>query len=232
VCRYQLPGWQAFYEQHRHEDFELLSVAVDMQGATAARPWHAVAQAAFTTVVDSENVLARLHDAKVIPNGLFIAPDGSIRMKVIGGFDVAKPEYPGAVRQLIRGEAATIALTGSAKEAPRLGPTKQELVATKLRLGEALLALGQPEAAVAEWRWALFYDPDNFTIRKQIWVLEHPEKFVPTIDFDWQKATLARERETEAEWRAAGCGPDGCPLPEGREERPGSAGATGISADE
>jgi hypothetical protein len=90
-------------------------------------------------------------------------------------------------------------------------------VATKLRLGQALLALGQREAAVAEWRWALFYDPDNFTIRKQIWVLEHPEKFAPTIDFDWQQATLAREREAEAQLRAAGCGPDGCPLPIGRE---------------
>ncbi len=191
----------------------MLSVAVDVQGAAVARPWHEKAQAAFTTVVDRENVLPRLHDAKVIPNGIFIAPDGSVRMKVIGGFDVARPEYVDAVRQLIRGEAATIHLTGSAQESGRLSPTEAELVATKLRLGQALLALEQRDAAVAEWRWALFYDPDNFTIRKQLWMLEHPKRFLPTIDFDWQKETLAREREEEARLRAAGCGPDGCPLP-------------------
>jgi hypothetical protein len=214
MCRYQLPGWQAFYEQHRNENFELLSVAVDVQGAAAARPWLERARAAFTTVVDSENVLARRHEAKVVPNGLFIAPDVTLRLKVIGGFDVAKPEYPEAVRKLIQGEAETIAVTGSAKLVPRLGPTEQKLVATKLRLGQSLLALGQSDAAVAEWRWALFYDPDNFTIRKQIWMLEHPERFSPTIDLDWQKATLAREREEEARLRAAGCGPDGCRLPE------------------
>lgn len=185
-----------------------------MQGAAAVRPWHEQAHAAFTTVVDPENTLARLHGAKVVPNGIFIALDGTIQMKVIGGFDVAKPEYSEAVQQLIRGESAVSQMPVSAQEANRLDATAQELVATKLRLGHALLALGKHEEAVAEWRWALYYDTDNFTIRKQIWVLEHPDKFAPTIDFDWQKVQLAAEREEEARLSAAGCGPDGCPLPE------------------
>ncbi len=192
----------------------MLSVAFDVQGAAAARPWHEQAQAAFTTVVDSENVLVRLHAAKVIPNGIFIAPDGAIRMKVIGGFDVARPEYPAEVQKLLQDAQAASQMTGLAQESGSLNPIEQELVATKLRLGHALLALGQREQAAAEWRWALFYDPDNFTIRKQIWMLEHPEKFAPAIDFDWQKETLACERADEARLRAAGCGPDGCPLPE------------------
>jgi hypothetical protein len=64
---------------------------------------------------------------------------------------------------------------------------------------------------VAAWRDALRLDPANFTIRKQIWVTEHPEKFFPAIDFAWQQEQLAAEREREI---ADGvCGPDGCPLP-------------------
>ena len=185
-----------------------------MQGAAAVRPWHEQAHAAFTTVVDPENALARLHGAKVVPNGIFIAPDGTIRMKVIGGFDVAKPEHPEAVMKLLRGEEAVSQPSISAEDPGTLDATEQELVATKLRLGHALLALGQRAEAVAEWRWALYYDPDNFTIRKQIWVLEHPDKFAPTIDFDWQKVQFDAEREEEARLRAAGCGPDGCVLPE------------------
>ena len=31
-------------------------------------------------------------------------------------------------------------------------------------------------------------------IRKQIWAVEHPERFYPAIDWDWQKEQLARER--------------------------------------
>jgi len=185
-----------------------------VQGAAAVRPWHEQAQAAFTTVVDGENSLTRLHGAKVVPNGIFIAPDGTIRMKVIGGFDLARPEHPAEVQKLLQDAQATSQFTGPAQGKSSLSPIERDLVGTKLRLGQALLALGQREQAAAEWRWALYYDPENFTIRKQIWVLEHPEKFAPAIDFDWQKETLAREREEEARQRAAGCGPDGCELPE------------------
>ena len=42
-------------------------------------------------------------------------------------------------------------------------------------------------------------------------VAQHPEKFHPTIDWDWQRTQLKQEREAEI---AAGiCGPDGCPVP-------------------
>ena len=53
--RGQLPGWQQYIAQHG--DFSFLSVAADMGGAAAARPWHEKAGATFTTVVDAENIL-------------------------------------------------------------------------------------------------------------------------------------------------------------------------------
>ncbi|MDP9351912.1 MAG: tetratricopeptide repeat protein, partial [Chloroflexota bacterium] len=82
---------------------------------------------------------------------------------------------------------------------------------TRVRLGNELLARGDREGAVAEWRKALDLDPESLVIRKQIWAVRHPEKFHPTIDWDWQKEQLRREREEEV---ARGvCGPDGCPLP-------------------
>jgi hypothetical protein len=56
------------------------------------------------------------------------------------------------------------------------------------------LRVGDREGALAAWRTALVADPDNYVLRKQIWVVEYPERFYPTIDSDWQKAQLARER--------------------------------------
>ena len=80
-----------------------------------------------------------------------------------------------------------------------------------MRRGAACFARGARDEAVAEWRRALQLDPGNLTIRKQIWMAEHPDKFHPTIDVDWQQGQLARERDEEI---ARGiCGPDGCPLP-------------------
>jgi hypothetical protein len=50
-----------------------------------------------------------------------------------------------------------------------------------------------PEDALRWWRRALELDPRNFTVRKQVWRAEHPERFYPTIDAEWQKEQLARE---------------------------------------
>jgi len=37
VCREELPVWQKFYEKHHQENFEILSVSMDTQGAEVAR---------------------------------------------------------------------------------------------------------------------------------------------------------------------------------------------------
>ena len=49
------------------------------------------------------------------------------------------------------------------------------------------------EGALHWWRRALELDPRNFTVRKQIWREEHPERFYPTIDTEWQKEQLVKE---------------------------------------
>ena len=64
-------------------------------------------------------------------------------------------------------------------------------------LGTSLYQLGQTTEALASWRRALRLEPDNFIIRKQIWRVEHPEKFYPTIDYDWQQVKLAEEKAAE-----------------------------------
>ena len=69
-------------------------------------------------------------------------------------------------------------------------------------LGTALHQLGQTTDALASWRRALRIEPNNFTIRKQIWRIEYPEKFYPVIDYDWQKVKLAQEKAAESGVRA------------------------------
>ncbi len=63
--------------------------------------------------------------------------------------------------------------------------------------GVSNYADGDRQSAVSQWREALAADPDNFVIRKQIWVVENPDRFYPEIDWGWQKEIMAREREIE-----------------------------------
>ncbi len=183
---------------------------MDAQGADAARPWVEAAGATFPTVVDSENRLASLYGYKLIPNGIVLDEEGVIRYRKFGGFSVENEGDVAAIQRLLNGEVEQIDPEPHA--APyELGALERELVETRMRLGSELFRRGAQAEAVAEWRAALRLDPENLTIRKQIWMAAHPEKFHPTIDFAWQQEQLRREREEEL--TAGICGPDGCPLP-------------------
>ena len=168
------------------------------------------AGATFATVVDSENRLAYLYDYKLIPNGIFLDEEGIVRYRKIGGFSVDNEGDVAAVQRLIDGEVEQVEAE-SRDASYQLQATERELVEKRLRLGRELFRRGARAEAVAEWQRALRLDPENLTIRKQIWMAEHPERFHPTIDFAWQQEQLRREREAEI---AEGvCGLDGCPLP-------------------
>jgi tetratricopeptide (TPR) repeat protein len=204
-----LPGWQRFYAAHRASDFEFIAVALEHAGPEAARPFVARAGATFPVAIDEHGLASALLGFKVVPNGVLVDRDGTIRYAKYGGFSVDRVEDVAAVERFIRGDEPG----PSPDHAPpyALGSPEQELVATRLRLGRLLDAVGHREEALAEWQAALRLDPGNLVIRKQIWAVRYPERFHPVIDWAWQKDQLARERAAEV---AAGiCGPDGCPLP-------------------
>ena len=87
------------------------------------------------------------------------------------------PGQPGA-RAADTGSAAALS-----EEAARL-----------FREGAALYKKGARQEAAARWRRAVALQPENFLIRKQLWRALHPERFGETLDLDWQKEQLAREK--------------------------------------
>ena len=58
--------------------------------------------------------------------------------------------------------------------------------------GLVLLHHGEKDAALVKWKQARDLDPENWRIRKQIWAIEHPEKFYTrdSPDFGWQNEEL------------------------------------------
>lgn len=106
-----------------------------------------------------------------------------------------------------------LALARICGEAGRYSEAVAQLVdAARLQPGEAsipfvwglvLLHQGQKQAALLKLKQARDLDPENWRIRKQIWAIEHPEKFynASSPDFGWQKEELAREKESAREGR-------------------------------
>lgn len=140
---------------------------------------------------------------------MLVDTDGTIRYAKYGGFSIDKPDDVAVVERFLAGENPGPSPEQNANYT--LGPLEKELVDTKLRFGRLLDSNGKRDEALSEWQTALHLDPDNLTIRKQIWSVRYPERFHPTINTAWQKEQLPKERAAEI---AAGfCGPDGCPVP-------------------
>lgn len=207
-----MPGWQNFYDKFKDQDFELLSVSVDIQGAEVVKPY--AANKTFTTVVDSENVLANLFGFKIVPNGIFIDKEGIIRL-IKQGFSISNPDHVDAVEKLINGSADQIVLDDEYyTPSNHVTDLEKQLSQTKFKLGMEYARNGKKEEALNELDEALLLDTDNFLIRKQRWYIRYPEKFSPTIDVDWQQKQLEKERADEARLKEALiCGPEGCIIP-------------------
>jgi tetratricopeptide (TPR) repeat protein len=194
----------------KDQNFEILSVAVDLQGPDVVRPYAEGYD--FTTVVDTENHLAGLFDFTVVPNGIFLDENGTIRL-IKQGFSVNNEEHINAVEKLIRGEVDSVELEDVYAQPSQVSQLQKELAEAKFKLGMEYATQGRKEEALDQLDQALNYYPDNFLIRKQRWYIRYPEKFSPTIDFEWQKVQLANEQEEEAKARGEECGPEGCELP-------------------
>jgi tetratricopeptide (TPR) repeat protein len=79
--------------------------------------------------------------------------------------------------------------------AARLQPAESSI---RFVWGLVLLHQNQTQRALNKLRQARDLEPDNWRIHKQIWAIEHPEKFYTgdTPDYDWQRQELTREKSS------------------------------------
>ena len=141
------------------------------------------ANPSFTTVVDEENLLSQLYGFKAIPNGLLIDEGGVLRYKKFGGFDLRQPQIAEIVAEWAR--------QPSLEELDQ-GDEHIEAISF-FRKGLELYRAGRVREAMAEWRRGVELAPDNYVIRKQIWAVEHPERFYRgQVDYGWQREQMER----------------------------------------
>ncbi len=156
---------------------------MDAQGPDRVRAFVEPAGLTYPVLVDSENILGMTYGFLAIPNAFLIDEHGILRYQRLSTFTIKKPEIRKELEAALAG-----ARPGSSGEAG-VPVGKAGVLFTQ---GVAALAAGRRDEAVTLWRRARALDPGNFVIRKQIWAVEHPEKFYPQIDFEWQKELMAR----------------------------------------
>lgn len=83
-CRNDLPAWQKFYVEHGAQHFEILSVAVDIQGAAIVRPYVEKAGVTFPVAIDQTDILGRAFGLKFTPVSILVDELGIIRAQGTG----------------------------------------------------------------------------------------------------------------------------------------------------
>lgn len=162
----------------------MIAVAQDVQGEERVRPVAAEHGVTFPVLVDRASVLARLLEFRVVPSGAFVDAGGLVRYRHVEDFDIADPRVRWNLERFLAGEPT---------EPPAQDGTMDPDALERFAHGVALYGEGRTDDALAVWREALALDPDNFVIRSQIWAIEHPEYFYPTVDREWQELQLVRE---------------------------------------
>ena len=171
------------------DNVELLTVAVDFQGSTVVKPYIDKAKASFTTVVDSENILARLCGFKAVPNGYFIEPGLKVSESIKGKFDIRIPELFEKTRRWIK--ASHVREIDDKKFIGEGMSSEEQYMFDK---GLRFYQQGNESEAILEWQKLVEMDPKNFIVRKQICAIVHPDKFYAgDVDFDWQQIQMQRE---------------------------------------
>jgi hypothetical protein len=174
--------WQRWWDD-RDRGFLMLGVAQDAQGAARVEPVVHERGIEFPVLLDPGSTMAAALRFQVVPTGVFV-DDGTIAYRHAGDFDAGDPRVRAALGAFLAGAPVPAPADGERMRPEALG---------RFAEGAAAHARGDDAGALALWREALAGDPENFLIRSQIWALEHPERFWPAVDREWQEQQLARE---------------------------------------
>ena len=171
MCREELPVWQKFYEKHRPENFEILSISMDTQGAEVARRFTEAAGVTFPSAVDRAQGLWDLYGFPVVPNGFFVDEQGILRYAKIGGFDARNPEDMAAVERLLSAPGipqathAQVGYTRSIEEALHLAEEaverEPENLDLRLSLAERRMEAKQDAQGLRDFQSVLEKNPKS-----------------------------------------------------------------------
>lgn len=192
-CRYDLPVWQATYDELKDEEFVLISVATDSGGAEAAGEWLQAAGATNPALIDERLVVTELYGLVNVPNAVWVDEEGHIvrpaesagaidvwmdRVTVArsdegaAAWDASLAAYTTAVRDWVRTGRHALPAERVAQELAK--PTEASAAAAAHhRLAIHLLGRGDAQAAQQHFAEALRLEPDRWTYRRDAWGLDN-----------------------------------------------------------
>ena len=181
-CRYDLPGWQAVYEELRDRNFEIITVAQDALGEAATAEWHDQAELTYTTLIDQTHRVTSLYNLVNVPSGIWVDEDGRVRRInegtysrtiPLGSSAIGTDEYTPAVRDWVaHGEDSPYVWSREEMVERIRRRTPDEVLANPtFKLDVYFFTQGDETLARRYWERAQALSPDNWNFHRQDWNL-------------------------------------------------------------
>jgi len=104
-CLMEMPSMQRLYQQYHRDDFEILAVATDFEGASVVKPFVARLRLTFPILLDPELQVNDLYKVTGIPTSIVIDRDGVIINKFFGSEDWDSDRSHRLIEQILRARA-------------------------------------------------------------------------------------------------------------------------------
>lgn len=185
-CRLDVAGWQPIYEELKRQNFELISVAQDTAGESAAGPIIDAAKPTYTMLIDTKHRISALYDFVNVPSAAWIDESGRIvrinegtysRTHTIGNTTIGTNEYTPALRDWVaKGSKSSYVWTPAQVTQHIRGRTADEAKADALfALGTYFYDQGNEAKARDYWAQARVLFPDSWNIHRQDWSITDRE---------------------------------------------------------
>lgn len=100
-CRVEMPAIQALHEDYAGRDFQVLSVAGDLEGASRVGPYMEELGITFPGLIDAGGVAQDLYLVNALPMTFLLDRNGVVAYKLVGFFDWNLPKFRGLVEELL-----------------------------------------------------------------------------------------------------------------------------------
>ena len=175
-CREYLGKLQEFHLQH--PGVPIVTIACDAQGVDLPMKYLSAVRATYDLWIDANCTLVRRWKLKRV--GVLLLLDENDVLLLAA--ERPEAEVLAEVEKLLSKEASK-----NPPPAPK-PDTKDTRVEFLVQLCTNYLTRKRIEDAVGFLKQAIAIDPENKVLPKQIWALQHPEKFYSgPIDKEWQK---------------------------------------------
>jgi len=190
-----LPGWQAFYQQLKDKNFEIISVAQDTGGVKDAGQWIIAAKPTLIALIDEKHLVSKLYNMVNVPTGVWINEQGMIvrpnevafvddRFKNFTGLDSAP--YLNALKDWVeKGEKSQYVMNADQlRQKFSMQDPNLAMASAEFGLGEQLYKAGHSAEAIPHFKEAQRLNPKSWNYKRQAYALGDAKRDYGTTFMD------------------------------------------------